>query len=82
MSDLEEQSTQSSQVPDRRRRFFESSAGLLRNDSEAGEFRRESFANHEFTSAMTATARFFRSGRSSGRRGGRRVQFLLACGQN
>ena len=40
LSDLEEQSTQSSQVPDRRRRFFESSAGLLRNDSEAGEFRK------------------------------------------
>jgi hypothetical protein len=32
MHDLEEQSTQSEQVPGRRRRFFESSAGLLRGN--------------------------------------------------
>jgi hypothetical protein len=37
-NDLEEQSTQSDQVPGRRRRFFESSAGLLRPDSESGQF--------------------------------------------
>lgn len=40
LNDLEEQSTQSGQVPDRRRRFFESSAGLLRSDSETGEFQK------------------------------------------
>ncbi len=42
LHDLEEQSTQSGQVPDRRRRFFESSAGLLRGDGdgESGEFRK------------------------------------------
>lgn len=39
LHDLEEQSTQSGQVPDRRRRFFESSAGLLRGDSESSQFR-------------------------------------------
>jgi hypothetical protein len=33
--DLEEQSTQSGQVPDRRRRFFESSAGLLRSETDS-----------------------------------------------
>ena len=38
LHDLEEQSTQSDQVPGRRRRFFESSAGFLRSESEAGEF--------------------------------------------
>ena len=38
--DLEEQSTQSGQVPDRRRRFFESSAGLLRSESDPGPFRK------------------------------------------
>ncbi len=32
LHDLEEQSTQSEQVPGRRRRFFESSAGLLRGN--------------------------------------------------
>lgn len=42
LHDLEEQSTQSDQVPGRRRRFFESSAGLLKPDSEAGEFPRDS----------------------------------------
>lgn len=36
--DLEEQSTQSDQVPGRRRKFFESSAGLLRGDDESGRF--------------------------------------------
>ncbi|HRA88311.1 MAG TPA: hypothetical protein PK992_09580 [Planctomycetaceae bacterium] len=35
LNDLEEQSTQSEQVPGRRRRFFESSAGLLRGESES-----------------------------------------------
>jgi len=35
LNDLEEQSTQSEQVPGRRRRFFESSAGLLRSESES-----------------------------------------------
>ena len=39
LHDLEEQSTQSGQVPDRRRRFFESSAGLLRSESEPRQFR-------------------------------------------
>ncbi len=39
LNDLEEQSTQTGQVPDRRRRFFESSAGLLRGESEPGQFR-------------------------------------------
>ncbi len=39
LHDLEEQSTQTGQVPDRRRRFFESSAGLLRNESDSGHFR-------------------------------------------
>ena len=38
LHDLEEQSTQSDQVPGRRRRFFESSAGLLRGESKSGEF--------------------------------------------
>ena len=38
LSDLEEQSSQSGQVPDRRRRFFESSAGLLRGDGDSGHF--------------------------------------------
>ena len=42
LHDLEEQSTQSEQVPGRRRRFFESSAGLLKGDSESGEFLNES----------------------------------------
>ena len=37
--DLEEQSTQSGQMPDRRRRFFESSAGLLRSDSAPEQLR-------------------------------------------
>jgi len=35
--DLEEQSTQSGPVPDRRRRFFESSAGLLRSERDPEE---------------------------------------------
>ncbi len=35
LNDLEEQSSQSDQVPGRRRRFFESSAGLLRGESES-----------------------------------------------
>lgn len=39
LNDLEEQSTQTGQVPDRRRRFFESSAGLLRGESDSGHFR-------------------------------------------
>lgn len=38
LNDLEEQSTQSDQVPGRRRRFFESSAGLLRRDDQSGRF--------------------------------------------
>ena len=42
LHDLEEQSTQSDQVPGRRRRFFESSAGLLKGDSESGQFLNES----------------------------------------
>ncbi len=42
LHDLEEQSTHSEQVPGRRRRFFESSAGLLKGDSESGEFLKES----------------------------------------
>lgn len=40
LNDLEEQSTQTGQVPDRRRRFFESSAGLLRGESDSGQFRK------------------------------------------
>ena len=40
LNDLEEQSAQSAQVPVRRRRFFESSAGLLRGESETGEFQK------------------------------------------
>jgi hypothetical protein len=36
LNDLEEQSTQSDQVPGRRKKFFESSAGLLRQDSSSG----------------------------------------------
>jgi len=36
LNDLEEQSTQSDQVPGRRKKFFESSAGLLRQDSNSG----------------------------------------------
>ena len=39
LHDLEEQSTQTGQVPDRRRRFFQSSAGLLRGESDAGQSR-------------------------------------------
>ena len=35
MNDLEEQSTQSEHVPNRRRRFFESSAGLLRDQRDS-----------------------------------------------
>lgn len=42
LHDLEEQSTQSDQVPGRRRKFFESSAGLLRADSESGQFLNDS----------------------------------------
>ena len=38
LNDLEEQSTNADQVPGRRRRFFESSAGLLRGDQESGRF--------------------------------------------
>jgi hypothetical protein len=38
LNDLEEQSTGSEHVPGRRRKFFESSAGLLRGDSESGPF--------------------------------------------
>lgn len=38
LHDLEEQSAQSDQVPGRRRRFFESSAGLLRAEDESGRF--------------------------------------------
>lgn len=37
--DLEEQSKQSGQVPDRRRRFFESSAGLLRSEGAPEQLR-------------------------------------------
>ena len=40
LHDLEEQSTQTKQVPDRRRRFFQSSAGLLRGESDAGQSKR------------------------------------------
>jgi hypothetical protein len=36
--DLEEQSSQSDHVPGRRRKFFESSAGLLKGDSGSGQF--------------------------------------------
>lgn len=35
LNDLEEQSTQSQHVPNRRRRFFESSAGLLRDQRDS-----------------------------------------------
>lgn len=42
LHDLEEQSTQSDQVPGRRRRFFESSAGLLKSDDESGRFLKDS----------------------------------------
>lgn len=38
LSDLEEQSTQPEQVPGRRRRFFESSAGLLRRSEDSESF--------------------------------------------
>lgn len=38
LNDLEEQSTSAEQVPGRRRKFFESSAGLLRGESESGQF--------------------------------------------
>ncbi|MFN9718938.1 MAG: hypothetical protein ACK58L_09615 [Planctomycetota bacterium] len=38
LNDLEEQSTQSDQVPGRRRKFFESSAGLLKSEGDAGPF--------------------------------------------
>jgi hypothetical protein len=38
LHDLEEQSTNAEQLPGRRRRFFESSAGLLRPDQDAGRF--------------------------------------------
>lgn len=38
LNDMEEQATQSDQVPGRRRKFFESSAGLLRPDSTSGPF--------------------------------------------
>lgn len=42
LSDLEEQSTQADHVPGRRRKFFESSAGLLRNDDDSSRFLNES----------------------------------------
>jgi hypothetical protein len=42
MHDLEEQSTQADHVPGRRRKFFESSAGLLRNDDDSSRFHSES----------------------------------------
>ena len=38
LHDLEEQSTNAEQLPGRRRRFFESSAGLLRPDQDSGRF--------------------------------------------
>ena len=38
LQDLEEQSEKSDQVPGRRRRFFESSAGLLRGEDDSGRF--------------------------------------------
>ncbi len=38
LSDLEEQSIQAADAPIRRRRFFESSAGLLREHADSGEF--------------------------------------------
>lgn len=42
MSDLEEQSTQADHVPDRRRKFFESSAGLLRTGDDSSRFHNDS----------------------------------------
>ena len=42
MSDLEEQSTQADHVPGRRKKFFESSAGLLRSDDDSSRFLNES----------------------------------------
>ncbi|MBL8820025.1 MAG: hypothetical protein JNL58_28635 [Planctomyces sp.] len=38
LADLEEQSSAADAAPSRRRRFFESSAGLLRNSGDAGPF--------------------------------------------
>lgn len=38
LSDLEEQSTSATAAPARRKRFFESSAGLLRGSDDAGPF--------------------------------------------
>ena len=42
LSDMEEQAAQSDQVPGRRRKFFESSAGLLRSESDSGNFLNDS----------------------------------------
>lgn len=41
LNDLEEQSTQSDQVPGRRRKFFESSAGLLKSDEDSSRFMKD-----------------------------------------
>ena len=48
MHDLEEQSTQADHVPGRRRKFFESSAGLLRSEDDSSHFHSEPNKGSDF----------------------------------